>query len=51
MTKKHFIAIAAVLKAHKARPGLVTALANEFAKLSPNFDLEKFVSAALGGTK
>jgi len=47
MTKKHFIAIAAILKAHKADANLVNALAHEFAKLNPNFDVTKFINACI----
>lgn len=51
MTKKHFIAIAAILKAHKADSNLVHSLAAAFANLNPNFDATKFINACIGETK
>ena len=47
MTKKHFEAIAAILKAQNATPDLVQALALYFATTNPNFDAERFVKACL----
>ena len=47
MTKKHFEAIAAILKAHDAPLALVMELAAYFATTNPNFDAERFVKACL----
>ncbi len=43
MTKKHFEAIAKILKAQNAN----LALAFEFAKFNPNFDAARFVAACI----
>jgi hypothetical protein len=47
MTKKHFIALAKILKANHAPPSLVTALADWLQTLNPNFDRERFVEACM----
>ena len=45
MTKKHFEAIAAILKANNAPLSLVMELAAYFETTNPNFDAERFVKA------
>ena len=47
MTKKHFEAIAKILKAQQASSNLVNSLAQYFATTNPNFDAERFVRACL----
>ena len=47
MTKKHFEAIAKILRDGKADPTLVQSLAQYFATTNPNFDAERFVKACL----
>lgn len=47
MTKMHFTAIAKILKASKAPPSLVSALADYFQTLNPNFNRERFVEACM----
>ena len=47
MTKKHFEAIAAILREHNDKASIINALAFEFAKFNPNFDAERFVKACL----
>ena len=43
MTKKHFEAIAAILKANNAPLSLVMEFAAYFESENPNFDAERFV--------
>jgi len=47
MTKKHFEAIAKILKAQNANLALVMELAAYFEFTNPNFDAERFVKACL----
>ena len=47
MTKKHFEAIAKVLREHNDKASIINALAFEFAKISPNFDATRFVAACI----
>ena len=47
MTKKHFIALAAILKSQSAPPSLVSAIADWLAQINPNFDRERFVEACM----
>lgn len=47
MTKKHFEAIAKILKAQGANLALVMELAAYFESANPNFDAERFVKACL----
>ena len=49
MTKKHFEAIAKILKAQGANLALVMELAAYFesAKINPNFDAARFVAACI----
>ncbi len=47
MTKKHFEAIAKILKAQSANLALVMELAAYFESTNPNFDAERFVKACL----
>jgi hypothetical protein len=46
-TKKHFEAIAEILREHNDKASIINALAFEFAKFNPNFDAERFVKACL----
>ena len=45
MTKQHFTAIAAILKANNAERTLAYELANYFATTNPNFNRERFLEA------
>ncbi len=47
MTKKHFEAIAKILRDNDADPTLVYELAQYFATTNHNFDAERFVKACL----
>jgi hypothetical protein len=47
MIKKHFEAIAKILRDNKADQNLVQSLAQYFATTNPNFDAERFVKACL----
>lgn len=47
MTKKHFEIIAKVLREYNDKASIINALAFEFAKLNPNFDIERFVKACI----
>lgn len=47
MTKKHFEAIAKILKVQDASPELVYEFSLYFATTNPNFDAERFVKACL----
>lgn len=49
MTRKHFIAIAAILKEHGASHYVVMAFCEYFESENPNFDREKFVEACHWG--
>ncbi len=49
MTRKHFVAIAAILKERGASHYVVMALCDYFESENPNFDREKFVKACYGG--
>ena len=51
MTKKHFIAIAKAIREGSDKASIINALAFEFAKLNPNFDVTKFINACIGETK
>lgn len=45
MTKKHFVALAAILKANNASMYLILPIADLLAEVNPNFDFDKFVAA------
>lgn len=47
MSKKHFQAIAQILNNHGADPNLIEGLGYYFQNVNPNFDMEKFLEAAL----
>lgn len=49
MTNKHFIALAAVLRdsKHYVHPELVLEIAKMCAKFNPDFEIGRFMSAAL----
>ena len=47
MTKKHFEAIAKILREHNDKASVINALAFEFAKFNPNFDAARFVAACI----
>lgn len=47
MTKKHFEAIAKILRLNKADELLVECFAQYFITTNPNFDAERFVKACL----
>ncbi len=51
MTRKHFNAIAKVLREHRASDELVADLARVMAETNPNFQYMRFIEAALGETK
>lgn len=46
MTKKHFIALAAALKAAKADAYLIAEIAAVCRRANPNFDMGRFIAAA-----
>tara|TARA_B100000287_G_C20530040_1_gene740446 strand:- start:722 stop:874 length:153 start_codon:yes stop_codon:yes gene_type:complete len=46
MTRKHFEAIAHILKMHKANSKLIMDFANECDKHNDHFDLHRFLSAS-----
>tara|TARA_R100000231_G_scaffold109253_1_gene80835 strand:+ start:1008 stop:1166 length:159 start_codon:yes stop_codon:yes gene_type:complete len=48
MTRKHFVAIAKVLRENDAKHHLIIDLCDYFQSENPNFDREKFVSASKG---
>lgn len=52
MTRKHFIAIAKILKKHninEMKVYVIMDLCDYFESENPNFDREKFVKACYGG--
>lgn len=51
MTRKHFNAIAEVLREHSASDELVADLARVLAETNPGFNYLRFIQAALGDTK
>ena len=51
MTKKHFEAIAKILREHNDKASIINALAFEFSKANPNFDATKFIKACIGEKK
>lgn len=46
MTRKHFAAIALILRQHGTDAGLAADLANHFASENPRFDADRFMEAA-----
>jgi len=51
MTKKHFIVIAKAIREGSDKASIINALAHEFSKLNPNFDVTKFINACIGEKK
>lgn len=49
MTRKHFIAIAKILKEHKAKPSLVIAFAEYLSTTNDFFDYTRFIEATKKG--
>ena len=46
MTRKHFEAIAAVLKASNADPDLIRGMCDVLASTNPRFDRQRFIDAS-----